>query len=110
MEYICENPNCSEYKKTEFFSSERYIFRNGEFVGEHAICPCCRKERECVDDNAKIPLSEKHTGIMLFNSKSKDEKREILRKRSHEHFQKEIKERKDGLMNKAMSEMKNLGK
>ena len=39
---------------------------------------------------------------------SKDRKIEVLKKRSHEHFKSKLKERKDELLNKAMTEMKNL--
>ena len=41
---------------------------------------------------------------------STEQKREALRKRSHQHFKKEIKERKDGMLNQAMTEMRDLTK
>lgn len=110
MKYICRNSECSEYEKEEEFSSERFNFRNGRLVGEHSECPVCGKERECIYEKAQVPLSEKSVGIAHFNNKSKNEQREILRKRSHDHFKKEVQERKDHLMHKAMKEMRNLGK
>ena len=111
MEYICQNPDCKAYNKPEYLNKEMYRYIDGELTGEHATCPYCGQKRKHHDENEAVPLSEKGaTSILSFNSASTEDKREILRKRSHEHFQKEVKEKKDHLMNKAMTEMKNLGK
>ena len=57
-----------------------------------------------------VPLSEKNVNFGQYSSASTEQKREILKQRSHEHFEKKVKERKDYLMNKAIGEMKSLGK
>ena len=41
---------------------------------------------------------------------SKERKQEVLKKRSHEHFKKNIEERKEGLMSRAINEMRNMNK
>lgn len=111
MEYICQNPNCKAYNKPEYLNEETYRYIDGEVIGAHAACPDCGQKRKRYNKNENMPLSEKGAvSILRFNSASTEDKREILRKRSREHFQKEVKEKKDHLMNKAMTEMKNLGK
>lgn len=79
MEYICNNHKCPNYGKKEYFSSETYKYRNGRLVGEHIQCPECGVEREEVNPNKDIPLSEKNIGIGLFASMSKEQKQEVLK-------------------------------
>lgn len=108
MRYICVNPDCERYQQEEFLVSETYYYRNGHLVGTHCFCPKCGKERqEIKNPDADVPLSQKNIGINSMGAMSMERRREILKKRSHEHFEKEIKERKEGLINSAMSEMKN---
>lgn len=110
MEYICNNPKCSKFAVKEFYSSEVYRFIDGRLLGENAVCPVCGKIREEVSPNSDIPLSEKNVGISLYNGMSVEQKREVLKKRSHEHFKKEIKERKEGLLNQAKTEFSEMSK
>lgn len=110
MEYICNNPKCPNYGKKEQLSSETYKYRDGRLVGEHIQCPECGVEREEVNPNKDIPLSEKNIGIGLFAGMSKEQKQEVLKKRSHEHFKKNVEERKEGLMSRAINEMRNMNK
>lgn len=112
--YVCKNEQCENYNKHEEIYKESFKYANGEIIGEHAICPKCGKIREYVNPASEVPLSEKlktfvNTGSS-FSSASKEQKQEILRKRAHEHFNKSVKERKDYLMNKAMTEMRSLGR
>lgn len=110
MEYICNNPECPNYGKKEYFSSEIYKFHGERLVGEHIQCPECGVEREEVNLNKDVPLSEKNIGICLFAGMSKEQKQEVLKKRSHEHFKKNVEERKEGLMSRAINEMRNMNK
>lgn len=110
MEYICNNPKCPNYGKKEYFSSETFKYHDGRVVGEHIQCPKCGLERENINPNKDIPLSEKNIGIGLFAGMSKEQKREVLKKRSHEHFKKNIEEQKEGLISRAINEMRNIDK
>lgn len=111
MKYICINPDCEKYQQEEYLVSETFYFRNGKMVGAHCCCPKCGKERqEIKNPDADIPLSQKNIAINNMGSMSMEQRREILKKRSHEHFKKEIKERKDGLINAAVSEMNDFKK
>ena len=105
MKYICHNPKCDKYEIPDDYSSETYVFRNGHLVGEHCNCPICGQLREEIDPNKDIPLSQKNIEIGTYSSMSPEQRREALKKRSHEHFLKNVKERKDGLINAAMKEM-----
>lgn len=108
MKYVCENPECHKFGIEDYYVSETFSYRDGRLVGKNAICPHCGKERKEVNANDNVPLSEKNIGVNLFQGMSTEQKREALRKRSHQHFKKEIKERKDGMLNQAMTEMKDL--
>jgi hypothetical protein len=110
ISYICHNPECCKNGKEDFITSEQFYYHDGKLVGAHLNCPCCGKEREYINPAEDIPLSEKHQYIGRFTMASKEEQKEILKQRSHEHFKKEVQERKEHLMNRAMTEMKNLGK
>ena len=109
--YLCENKNCARYGHQETVTRESFKYVSGVgLVGENAKCPICGQMRKYVNPDANVPLSEKNIGFGMYSSASAEQKREMLRKRSHEHFNKKVKERKDHLMNQAMTEMRGLGK
>ena len=109
--YECENKECTCYGVKDAVTRETFKYVAGEgLVGEHRNCPVCGKPRKYVNPDADIPLSEKNVSIGRYSSASAEQKQEMLKKRSHKHFEKNIKERKDYLMNKAIGEMKSLGK
>ena len=109
--YICNNKDCSEFGVEREITREIFKYVSGKgLVGEQAPCPCCGVDREYVNPKSNVPLDEKNIGFGMYSSASTEQKRDMLKKRSHEHFNAKVKERKDYLMNKAMSEMKGLGK
>lgn len=108
MKYVCNNPECENFGVEEYLSSETYRYRNGRMVGEHAPCPLCGEEREEINPNKDIPLSQKTIGMNFFDGKSVEERRDILRKRTHAHFNKEIKEKKEHMINSAKREFQEL--
>jgi hypothetical protein len=108
MKYICLNPKCENYQIEDEYLKEVYSFTNGKLIGKNCRCPRCGQNRKEIDPNVDVPLSEKNIEINKFDGLSVQQKQEVLKKRSHEHFKKNIKERKDGLLNKAMSEMRNI--
>ena len=111
MKYVCSNESCPNFGVTEELHKESYKFVSGQgLVGEHCDCPICGKPREEINPNAEVPLSEKQVTMNFFNGMSKEQKRELLRKRSHDHYESKIKERKDGLIQQAIGEMNNLKK
>lgn len=108
MKYVCNNPECEKYGVEEYLSSETYRYSGGRMVGEHALCPSCGKERKEINPNTEIPLSQKTIGMNFFDGKNIEERREILRKRTHEHFNREIREKKESMISKAKSEFQEL--
>lgn len=108
MKYICENSDCPNFGVEEYYVSETFSYQDGRLIGKNSICPHCGKERKEVVDN--IPLSEKNISVNLFQGMSVEQKRESLKKRSHQHFNEKIKDKKDGMLNQAMTEMKQMVK
>lgn len=108
IKYICQNPECPNFQKEEELTREIFVFRDGHLVGKNRPCPKCGQLREEINPNASVPLSEKNLSIAQFSSMSVEQRREALKKRSQEHFKKEVKERKDGLLNQAMTEMRGI--
>ena len=109
--YICLNERCKSYGVKDFVTHEQFIYVEGKgLVGKNCNCPDCGQERKHVNPDADIPFSEKNVEIGKYTSASKEQKAEMLKKRSHEHFEKHVKERKDYLMNKAIGEMRSLGR
>ncbi len=110
MKYICENPDCPECGKEEYMCSETYSFRGNRLVGKHADCPVCGRERKEVNPNANIKLSEKNVGILKFSTASAEGKREMLKRRSHDHYEKEIRPIKEEKLRKAVESFKEASK
>lgn len=110
MEYICLNPQCENYQKSEYLSSESYQYIGGKLMGKNCPCPKCGQLRKENNPDAEIPLSEKGITFNFFSGMSMEQKRKVLKERSKQDFQKHIKERKDGLLNQAITEMKEINK
>lgn len=106
MKCVCNNKDCKRYGQVDFYPTTTYRLVNGELVSDDIRCPSCGEVREEINDNAKIPLSEKNVGIGQYTMASPEERREMLKKRSHEHFEKEVKPFKEYQINEAMKQFK----
>ena len=65
----------------------RYKMVNGELQSNNAPCPRCGQIRKEINPNRDIPISEKNIEIAKYSSASPEQRREILKKRSHDHFE-----------------------
>ena len=110
MKYICENKECSRFGVEDNLVSETFVFRGGKLVGKNAACPCCGKERREVNANNQIPLSEKNISLAKYTMASPEGRREILKKRSHEHYEKEIRPIKEEKLRKTVEAFKEASK
>ena len=110
MKYVCENPECSEYGKEEYFSSESYFMKDGHLVGKNAPCPVCGQTRREINPNADISPAEKNVSLLKFQMASPEGKREMLKRRSHEHYEKEVRPIKEEKMRKAVESFKEASK
>lgn len=108
MYYVCINEDCPEKGNKVYYSSERYKYVNGELRGENCVCPFCGSIRKEVSKSEEIPLSEKNVGMNFFQGMSIPQRKEALKKRSHEHFEKHVKEYKTHLLNEAQNEMRDM--
>jgi hypothetical protein len=106
--FVCENKNCPKFGIEDEYPSNIYKLVNGKFQSNNAPCPFCTKVRTEILNS--VPLSEKNIEIAKYSKSSAFEKKEILKKRSHEHFEKEIKPFKEHQLHETMQQFKNASK
>lgn len=91
--FICRNDKCCKFGIVDEYFSNTYKMVNGKLISKNAICPKCGEIREEVDES--VPLSKKDIFVAKYSSLSPEDKKEVLKKRSHEHYEKEIKPYKE---------------
>lgn len=106
MKFICKNENCERYGIEDNYTTVRYKLVDGHLQADCAPCPCCGQIREEINPNRDIPLSEKNIGIGVYSSASPEQRREMLKKRSHDHFEKEIKPFKEYQLHETINKFK----
>lgn len=104
MKYMCTNPECCNFAIEKEVFSHTHVCRGGEMVCLETICKKCGSYGK--DLTPFVPISEKNIVFATVASMSKEKKVEVLKKRSHDHFKKNIAEKKDGLLKQAIGEMK----
>lgn len=105
--FICVNEECEKFGVIDERLNNTYKFIDNKLQSNNAPCPKCGKIREEFNENEEIPLSEKNIDIGKYSSVSKQEQKEILKKRSHEHYLKEVKPFKDHQLGEAIKNFKN---
>ena len=109
--FVCRNKDCKKYGVEVEYTQVTYRFVNGELRAECAECPECGQEREEINENALIPLSQKNVQFGgQFSSASLEQRREMLKKRSHEHYEKEIKPYKEHQLHEMVKNFKDASK
>lgn len=109
MRMLCRNKDCERYGQADYYPSTTYRYRDGRLVSDDAACPVCGREREELNDNEDIPLSEKTVDIGRYTNASPEQRREILKRRSHEHFLREVRPRKEHMLEEARRAMQESG-
>nr|DAI70574.1 MAG TPA: type-2 restriction enzyme [Caudoviricetes sp.] len=110
MKFVCRNEQCERYGVEDEYFSNSYKVIGGKLVSNNAPCPCCGEIREEINPYKDIPLSEKNIEIGKYSSASPEDKREMLKKRSHDHFEKEIKPFKEHQLHETVKQFKETGK
>lgn len=110
MKFVCRNEQCERYGVEDEYFSNSYKVIGGKLVSNNAPCPCCGEIREEINPYKDIPLSEKNIEIGKYSSASSEDKREMLKKRSHDHFEKEIKPFKEHQLHETIKQFKETGK
>lgn len=110
MKFVCRNEQCERYGVEDEYFSNSYKVIDGHLVSNNAPCPCCGEIREEINPYKDIPLSEKNIEIGKYSSASPEDKREMLKKRSHDHFEKEIKPFKEHQLHETVKQFKETGK
>ncbi len=91
--YVCTNEKCKNFGVEVIISKNTYKLIDGVLRSDNDFCPVCGQKRQ--ELNANIPLSEKNIELGKYSMASKEEKTAILKKRSHQHFEKKIKPYKE---------------
>lgn len=110
MKFVCINQECEKYGIEDEYLSNTYKVIEGKLVSNNAPCPCCGKLREEINPNKDIPLSEKNIEIGKYTSASPQDRKEMLKKRSHDHFEKEIKPFKEHQLHESVKQFKEASK
>ena len=109
MIFICENAECSEFGVTHTYTRNSYKYIDGKLVSNNAPCPKCGKLRKEVNPD-EVLLSEKNIMLMRFDMTTTEQKREMLKQRSHEHFKKKIEPYKQEKLNEIVKNFKEASK
>lgn len=104
MKFVCNNSECCDCSVVYDYPKNTYKMINGRLLSNNAVCPKCGNIRDEVADDNKVDL--KSLNIGKYSSSSLEEKRNMLKKRSHDHFNKEIKEYKNHQLNEVMNQFK----
>lgn len=105
--FVCENKNCKDYGVIKFYSKESYSIVNNKYISSNQKCPQCGKMRKEILNNT--PLSKKNISMAKYTSASPEIRKEILKKRSHDHFNKHVKHAKEDKLRETVKNFKNLG-
>ncbi len=110
MKFVCRNEQCEKFGIEEEYLSNTYKVINGKLQSNNAPCPCCGEIREEINPYKDIPLSEKNIDIAKYSSASPQAQREMLKKRSHDHYEKEIKPFKEHQLHETVKNFKEASK
>ena len=110
MKFVCRNERCEKFDIEEEYLSNTYKVINGKLQSNNAPCPCCGEIREEINPYRDIPLSEKNIDIAKYSSASPQAQREMLKKRSHDHYEKEIKPFKEHQLHETVNNFKEASK
>ena len=108
--FICNNKDCKKFGVEDEYTSMTYKVVNGHLQATVAPCPCCGEIREEINPNKDIPLSQKNIDIAKYSSASPEDKRAMLKKRSHDHYEKEIKPFKEHQLHETVKNFKEASK
>jgi len=110
VKFVCRNEECKRKGVEDEYYSNTYHMVNGHLQSNNAPCPCCGKVREEINPADDIPLSQKNIDIAKYGSASLEDKRAMLKKRSHDHYEKEIKPFKEHQLHEAVKRFKDASK
>jgi len=103
MKFECSNPDCERLGNVVEEVKVVFVYEGTESLPK-LFCYKCGKRMTNITEI--LPLSDKNIQFGAIASMSKEDKVKVLRKRTHNHFNKEIRDRKEGLMGQAIKEMK----
>lgn len=106
MIFICENEQCPNCGKEYTYLRNKYKYVNGVLVSNNALCPTCGQLRREINPD-DVPLSQKNIDLMKYDMASPEERRNMLKQRSHQHFKQHIEEYKRECLSGAVKKFNN---
>lgn len=108
--YKCTNDQCPKFGVVEDYYRDTFKMIDGRLQSVNAPCPCCGQIREEINPNKDIPLDQKNISIGMYTSASPEQRKEMLKKRSHDHYEKEIKPFKEHQLHETVKQFKDASK
>lgn len=104
MKYTCNNPNCERYQievEVQWNGSDALDLKN------KTMCPVCRDKMKCLDKSSATNSSVQNITTSKLSTMSILERKEMLKKRSDDHYRRTIKNKKEFLDNQFIKQAKN---
>lgn len=99
MKVKCININCLDFDKVVEVADWDGLHSYGLYILKQ--CPTCKKLRKYIPEVIENKEEQKETGFNVafakIGSMTPQERKKVLKKRSNEHFNKHLKERKEYL-------------
>lgn len=108
MKFVCKNEHCSRYGIEDDYVSATYKLLNDKLVASCAPCLECGQLRDEINDNELIPIDQKGVSIGTYASASPEQRREMLKKRAHDHYEKDVKPYKEHQLHKLVDDFKSI--
>ena len=106
--FVCKNKDCSKYGIVDEYFVNIYKTVDGKSQSNNAPCPVCGNIREELKDDIDVPVSEWNISIGEYSSASPEERKRILKDRSHQHYVSEIKSYKKHKISEAVRNFKSI--
>lgn len=110
MKFVCKNAGCDGYGLEDDYVSASYRLVGGRLVASCAPCPRCGEIRMEINDNEAIPIDEKGVSIGIYASASPEQRREMLKKRAHDHYVKDVKPYKEHRIHEMVKDFRSASK
>lgn len=104
MNYICENPSCEGYNKTVVV---QWDGSNALDLKNKTTCPHCNQKMKSID-STKTRVSIHNVATSKLSTMSIIDRKQMLKKRSDDHYKKNIKDKKEYMDNQFIKQAKNI--
>lgn len=104
MNYICENPSCEGYNKTVVIQWDGSDILDLKYK---TTCPNCHQKMKCID-SVQHNNSVQNVVTSKLSTMSIMDRKQMLKKRSDDHYMRSIKSKKEYMDNQFIKQAKNI--